>query len=154
MCLPDINIYYFTYSSSLVNAKELFNLCHGQAHNVIECIFGVLTQCFWILLPPYYPLNFQPHILTALCALQNFIQEIDQDEGKIPTDSYQTSYEPFPSDISSDCDEGGFITDDDKGTSDFKLHRMLLTRCGRVTYSILQMKMICLVKNSILINAI
>ena len=124
MCLPDINIYYFTYSSSPVNTKELFNLHHGQAHNVIECIFEVLKQCFWILLPPCYPLNFQLCIPTALCALQNFIQEIDQDKGKIPTSSYQAAYKPFSSDVNSDCDEGGFITDDDKGNSDFKLHRM------------------------------
>lgn len=51
---------------------------------VIECIFGVLKQCFHILLfPPHYPLDFQACIPAALCALQNFIQEIDHDEGAI-----------------------------------------------------------------------
>ncbi len=30
------------------NPKELFNLCHASAHNVIEQIFGILKQCFWI----------------------------------------------------------------------------------------------------------
>ena len=92
---------------------------------MIEHIFGVLKQRFWILLlPPRYPLNFQPRIPAALCALQNFIQEIDQDEGKLPTDSYQAPYEPFPSDVNSDRDDGGFIIDDDEGNLDFKLHRM------------------------------
>ena len=92
---------------------------------MIEHILGVLKQWFRILLlPPCYPLNFQPHIPAALCALQNFIQEIDQDEGELPTDSYQAPYEPFPSDVNSDRDDGGFIIDDDEGNSDFKLHRM------------------------------
>jgi hypothetical protein len=31
-----------------------------------------------------------------LCALQNFIQEIDHNEGAIPTDPYQAAYTPFP----------------------------------------------------------
>lgn len=122
-----INIYYFTYShDSPVNAKELFNLRHAQARNVIERIFGVLKQRFRILLlPPRYPLEFQPRIPAALCALQNFIQEIDHDEGEIPIDSYQAPYEPFPSDVDSDSDHsGGFIMDDDEGDSEVKLRRM------------------------------
>ena len=91
---------------------------------MIERIFGVLKQCFCILLlPPRYPLDFQPCIPAALCALQNFIQEIDQDEGKIPTDSCQAAYKPFPSDVNSDHD-GGFIADDDEGNSEVKSHRM------------------------------
>ena len=91
---------------------------------MIECIFGVLKQRFRILLlPPRYPLEFQPRIPAALCALQNFIQEIDQDEGEIPTDSYQAAYEPFPSDVDSDHN-GGFIMDDDEGNSEVQLRRM------------------------------
>ena len=64
-----ISVYHLAYSHSLVNAKELFNLCHAQAHNVIEHIFGVLKQRFRILLLPHYPLNFQPRIPAALCAI-------------------------------------------------------------------------------------
>jgi hypothetical protein len=91
---------------------------------VIERIFGVLKQRFRILLlPPHYPLEFQPRIPAALCALQNYIQEIDQDEGEIPTDSQQAAYEPFPSDVNSDHNDG-FITDDDEGNSEVKLRRM------------------------------
>ena len=118
-----ISVYYLTYSHSPVNAKELFNLHHAQARNVIERIFGVLKQRFRILLLPHYPLDFQPRIPAALCAIQNFIQEIDQDEGEIPTDSYQAAYEPFSSDVDSDHN-GGFITDDDEGDSEVKLRRM------------------------------
>ena len=117
-------IYYPTNSGSPANAKEVFNLRHAQARNVIERIFGVLKQRFRILLlPPCYPLEFQPRIPTALCALQNFIQKIDVDEGEIPADLYQAAYEPFPSDDNND--HGGFITeDDDEGNSEVKLRRM------------------------------
>ena len=106
-------IYYPTHSGSPVNSKELFNLRHAQARNVIEHIFGVLKQRFQILLiPPCYPLDFQPRIPAALCALQNFIQEIDSDKGEILTDVYQAAYEPFPLDNHNDHDSG-FITEDD-----------------------------------------
>ena len=71
----------------------------------------MLKQCFRILLLPCrYPLNFQSRIPAALCALQNFIQEIDHDEGAIPTDSYQSPYTHFTPDID---DEHGFIAEDD-----------------------------------------
>jgi hypothetical protein len=91
---------------------------------VIERIFGVLKQRFRILLlPPHYPLEFQPRIPTALCVLQNFIQEIDQDEGEIPTDSNQLAYEPFLSDDNNDQNDG-FITDNDEGNSEVKFRRM------------------------------
>ena len=114
----------FTHSCSPVNAKELFNLRHAQARNVIERIFGVLKQRFRILLlPPRYPLDFQPCIPAALCALQNFIREMDHDEGTLPTDPYQTTIEPFPSDVNSD--HSGFITEDgDEANSEVKLRRM------------------------------
>jgi hypothetical protein len=59
-----------------------------------------------------------------LCALQNFIQEIDHDEGAIPTDPYQAAYTPFPSDIGNDDGGGGFITEDDEeDNSEVKLRR-------------------------------
>ena len=92
---------------------------------MIERIFGVLKQRFRILLlPPRYPLDFQPRIPVALCALQNFIQEIDQNEGEIPTDSCQAAYEPFPSDVNSDHDGGFIADDDDEGNSEVKSRRM------------------------------
>jgi hypothetical protein len=116
--------YLFRISHSPVNANELFNLRHAQARNVIERIFGVLKQRFRILLlPPHYPLDFQPRIPAALCALQNFIREIDQDEGEIPMDSYQQPFEPFPSDVNNNQNDG-FIMDIDEGNSEVKLRRM------------------------------
>jgi DDE superfamily endonuclease len=121
-------IYYSTDLSSgtsPANAKEIFNLRHAQARNVIERIFGVLKQRFRILLlPPRYPLEFQPRIPAALCALQNFIQETDVDEGDIPTDLYQAPYEPFPSDDNNDRNNGFIMEDDDEGNSEVKLRRM------------------------------
>ena len=111
--------------NSPTNAKELFNLHHAQARNVIERIFGVLKQHFRILLlPPHYPLDFQPHIPVALCALQNFILKTDSNEGTIPTDPYQSAYTPLPSNADNDND-GGFITDDNyDGNSEVKSHRI------------------------------
>jgi hypothetical protein len=84
----------------------------------------VLKQRFRILLlPPHYPLAFQARIPAALCALQNFIQEIDHDEGAIPTDSYQSAYTPFSPDI-DDNDSGFIAEDDDEANSEVKLRRI------------------------------
>ena len=108
-----------------MNAKELFNLHHAQACNVIEHIFGVLKQQFQILLlPPYYPLDFQARIPAALCALQNFIQEINHDEGVIPIDPYQLAYTPFSLDIDEDNGSGFIEEDDDEANLEVKLHRI------------------------------
>ena len=74
----------------------MFNLCYAQALHAIECLFGVFKAWFWILLlPPHYPFDFQPWIPAALCALQNCIQENDDNEGAVSTDSYQSAYTPF-----------------------------------------------------------
>jgi hypothetical protein len=104
-----------------VNAKELFNLRHAQARNVIEHIFGVLKQRFRILLlPPRYPLDFQPRIPVALCALQNFIQKFDKDEGAIPTDPFQAAQTY----IDNDQDDGFIAADNEEGNSEVKARRM------------------------------
>jgi hypothetical protein len=68
------------------NAKELFNLHHAQARNVIECIFGVIKCCFHILLyAPEYSPDIQAQISAALCCLHNFIHIHDTEEGGLPT---------------------------------------------------------------------
>ena len=106
--------------NSPTNARELFNLRHAQARNIIEHIFGVLKQRFRILLlPPHYPLDFQSRIPVALCALQNFIQITDSNEGTIPMDPYQSvsSYTPLPSNFDNDHD-GGFITEEEEDGND------------------------------------
>ena len=58
-----------------------------------------------------------------MCALQNFIQEIDHNEGAIPTDPYQTAYAPFPSDINDDHGDGFIVEDDDEANLEVKLRR-------------------------------
>jgi hypothetical protein len=108
-----------------VNAKELFNLRHAQARNVIERVFGVLKNRFKILyFPPHYPLDFQVRIPVALSALHNFIRENDHDEGEIPTDPYQSAYTPFSPDIDADHGSGFIGEDDDEATSEVKQRRM------------------------------
>jgi len=54
--------------------RELFNLRHASARNVIERAFGVLKKRFRILLlPTHYPLDIQARIPVALCVVHNFI---------------------------------------------------------------------------------
>jgi hypothetical protein len=54
--------------------KELFNLRHALACNVIEQIFGILKCQFRILhLPPEYDMSVQSRIPPVLAALHNFI---------------------------------------------------------------------------------
>ena len=56
------------------NYKELYNLRHSQAQNVIEHIFGVVKQQFRLMVAaPEYSLETQTKIVPALCALHNFI---------------------------------------------------------------------------------
>ena len=63
------------------NPKELFNLRHASAHNVVEQIFGVLQRRFRILQsPPVYDTDIQSLIPAALAALHNFIRIYDPDD--------------------------------------------------------------------------
>ena len=66
---------------SLVNVKELFNLCCSSAHNIIEWIFGVLKNWFSILMIAlHYNIDMQSWLAPALVAIYNFIQLYDPDE--------------------------------------------------------------------------
>ena len=57
------------------DCKELFNLPHAQAHNVIEQIFGVVKCRFHIMVAaPEYDLPTQTKLVPAICILHNFIQ--------------------------------------------------------------------------------
>ena len=59
----------------------MFNLCHASAHNVVEWIFGILKQHFWILHnPPEYNMNIQALVPPVLTVLHNFIQEYNPEE--------------------------------------------------------------------------
>ncbi|EGO02722.1 hypothetical protein SERLA73DRAFT_27261, partial [Serpula lacrymans var. lacrymans S7.3] len=63
------------------NPKELLNLCHAQAHNCVEQIFGVFKRWFCILSSsPEYSLGVQACIPTALCMVHNFIQTHNVEE--------------------------------------------------------------------------
>jgi DDE superfamily endonuclease len=63
------------------NPKELFNLRHSSARNVIERIFGILKRRFRILrVTPEYDMSIQALIPPALAALHNFIRQYDPDE--------------------------------------------------------------------------
>lgn len=85
--LPEIGIYAYLMFLSLThcdrpeNYKELFNLRHAQAHNVIECIFGVMKKQFKVLHDGCeYPIETQAQLVPALAALHNFIRIYDPDD--------------------------------------------------------------------------
>jgi hypothetical protein len=68
-----------------VDKKELFNLRHASARNVIERIFGIMKRHFRILLiSAEYKIEIQARIPTALCALHNYIRAHDPLEGPLP----------------------------------------------------------------------
>ena len=59
----------------------MFNLQHTSARNVIEWIFGIVKQCFCILLlAPEFDIDIETHISCVLCALHNFICHHDPDD--------------------------------------------------------------------------
>ena len=63
------------------NKKELFNLRHALACNVIEWIFGVLKHKFQILqLVLEYSIDIQTQIPVALAAIYNFIHDQQPEE--------------------------------------------------------------------------
>jgi len=81
--------FYFTYNFAIAtdfvirprNYKELYNLCHSQARNVVERIFGVVKRRFRLMVAaPEYSLETQTKIIPALCALHNFIRVYNPDE--------------------------------------------------------------------------
>jgi len=83
--------------SSPRNPKELFNLRHASACNVIERIFGVLKRRFRILhLPPEYGMDVQALIPPALAALHNFIRNYDPGEIHVYDDDQQFDFQMAP----------------------------------------------------------
>lgn len=73
------------------NYKELYNLWHSKACNVVERIHGVLKKHFAMAREPsMYLIATQSHIVPALCTLHNFIQIYDLDD--MPKDDNDTGY--------------------------------------------------------------
>ena len=63
------------------NYKELFNLRHSQARNVVKRIFGVVKRRFRLLVvAPEYDLATQAKMVPAICVLHNFIRIHDVDD--------------------------------------------------------------------------
>ena len=80
-CLSFIYSLSYDNLSSPRNPKELFNLRHASARNVVERIFGILKRRFRILrIPPEYGMGVQAQIPPALAALHNFIRQYDPQE--------------------------------------------------------------------------
>jgi hypothetical protein len=57
-----------------------------------------------------------------LC-FQNFIQEIDHNEGVISINPFQAAYAPFLSDINNEHGDGLIVEDDVNKNSEVKLQR-------------------------------
>lgn len=105
------------------NHQELFNLQHAQAHNVIECIFGVVKRHFDLLCAaPEYSEELQAIFVSSMGALHNFIQILDpsnraeeiQHAGRVRSShNSNTTQEPeHPCELEISQEELGFqITD-------------------------------------------
>ena len=60
------------------NYKELFNLRHASARNVVERVFGVLKKRWAILTrPSQFPMSIQAQVPPGLAATHNFIMDVD-----------------------------------------------------------------------------
>ena len=80
-CLSFIYSLSYDNLSSPHNLKELFNLRHASACNVVERIFGILKRRFQILrIPLEYSMGVQAQIPPALAALHNFIWQYNPQE--------------------------------------------------------------------------
>lgn len=71
-----------------VNYKELFNLCHASARNVVEQIFGVAKKRFRMLQETgRYPIETQSLMVAAMALLHSFIRIYDPDDVLMPWES-------------------------------------------------------------------
>ncbi|XP_042023260.1 putative nuclease HARBI1 [Salvia splendens] len=79
------------------NARELFNMRHSRARNVIERAFGIMKMRWGILRSAsYYPIKVQNRIIMACFLLHNFIRnemEIDPIEEQIEIEMPHLDYE-------------------------------------------------------------
>lgn len=64
-----------------LNEKELFNLRHAQARNIVERVFGIFKRRFKILVStPEYSIDTQACLVQALAVAHNFIRIHDPDD--------------------------------------------------------------------------
>jgi hypothetical protein len=63
------------------NHREIFNLCHVKACNVIGRVFGIVKHRFQqLVVAPEYDLTTQAKMVPAICVLHNFIRIYDVDD--------------------------------------------------------------------------
>lgn len=92
------------------NAKELFNLCHAQARNVVEEIFGVVKRRFRLITAaPEYALKKQAKMVLVICVLHNFIRVHDPEDfdDNLPDEENTTTH------ASSD-DHASFVSNEER----------------------------------------
>lgn len=102
------------------NVKELFNLRHAQARNVVERIFGVVKRRFWLITAaPEYALKKQAKMVLAICVLHNFIRVHDPEDfdDNLPDEENTTTH------ASSD-DHASFVSNEER--------RRANTLCDRI----------------------
>jgi hypothetical protein len=101
------------------NPKELFNLRHASARNVIERVFGVMKNRFEILNRlPKYSKEIQFSIPVALLAVQNFIRRHKDD---VDSHLFSDASSSMASDDASSVvasDSASSVTLDDEPSSD------------------------------------
>ncbi|KAL0429264.1 UNVERIFIED_CONTAM: hypothetical protein Sradi_0552400 [Sesamum radiatum] len=79
------------------NARELFNLRHAAARNVIERSFGLLKTRWGILRSPsYYSIDVQSRIVVACCPLHNYVRMEMPDDPLEPEVPNETSNANIP----------------------------------------------------------
>jgi hypothetical protein len=73
------------------DSKELYNLRHSQARNVIERIFGIFKRRFKLLTStPEYSIETQAKIVQGLAVIHNFIRIFDPQDILEETDDLNT----------------------------------------------------------------
>jgi DDE superfamily endonuclease len=77
---PDFSMSHAEHPHRPQNPRELFNLRHSMARNVIERIFGIIKRRFSLMVAsPEYSEEKQAKFIPALCVLHNYISLYEQD---------------------------------------------------------------------------
>ncbi|KIK81082.1 hypothetical protein PAXRUDRAFT_156934 [Paxillus rubicundulus Ve08.2h10] len=88
------------------NAEELFNLCHAQAQNIIEWIFGVIKHFFCLMIAcPEYSVATQAKLVPALAILHNFIHTLHHCLSADNIQHYQDTFTPLRGELEQDYEQ-------------------------------------------------